>query len=116
MIVKLGNWARNPVVEKLCAGLLRIEGACKKTTPQRCLIQMGGETLASIGLENNVPVIEFVLNKEIYAEAHGAKFVRPHPLAQMARDGWLQAKPATAEEAGQIVDWIRTSIETAKES
>lgn len=116
MIVKLGNWARNPVVEQLCAGLLGIAGARKKTTPQRCLIQMSGETLASIGLENNSPVIEFVLSKEIYAEAHGAKFVRPHPLARMARDGWLQAKPETAEEADQVVAWVRTSIEAANKS
>lgn len=116
MIVKLGNWASNPVVEQLCEGLLKIAGAKKKTTPQRCLIQIRGETLASIGLENNVPVIEFVISKEIYAEAHGAKFVRPHPLAQMARDGWLQAKPETAEEAGQIVAWICASIEAANKA
>lgn len=111
MIVKIGNWANNTAVGALCDGLLAVPGASKKATPQRCMIRSGGETCASIGIESGVPVVEFLPTKEDYALAHGARFVKPHPLPQMARDGWLQARTGDAADLERIRLWIVASIE-----
>jgi hypothetical protein len=112
VIVKLGSWSNNPLVERLCKGLLEIPGTTRQSTPQRCIIRRDNSTFATLGVEKSRPVIEFVPGKSCFAEAHGSRFVKPHPLQQMAREGWLQAKPQDDEEAEMILRWIRSSVET----
>ena len=106
MIVKLGSWSKNPIVARICAGLEKISNVEKKTTPQRCIIRSGAQTLATLGVDEHVAVVEFRPGGDDYVAAHGSSFIRPHPLQQMARDGWLQARPGNEEEADLVISWI----------
>lgn len=67
------------------------------------------QTLAAIGLEGGKPVVEFCPTEHDYAEAHGSAFVKPHPLQQMARDGWLQGRPRSGDELDSIIGWIEAA-------
>lgn len=110
MIVKLGNWSKNPVISRICCRLMELPGSAKKTTPQRCHIKLGDTLLSSLGLEGGKPVVEFCPRKEDYAEAHGSSFIRPHPMKNMALDGWLQAHPENDEEADRVSGWIVAAV------
>lgn len=110
MIVKLGKWAHNADVEAFCENLLKIEGTKKKSTPQRCIIKRDEKTITSVGWEQSTLIIEFIAGAQKYADAHGAKFVRPHPLQQMAREGWLQAKPGNPEEINLVLEWVHSYV------
>jgi hypothetical protein len=110
MIIKLGGWAKHPLIAKICKRLERIEGIEKKTTPQRCFIKRGDETLATLGAEKGEAVVEFRPKEQDYVTAHGSSFVRPHPLKEMALKGWLQARPSNDSEADQVADWISAGL------
>jgi len=109
--VKLGGWADDPVVTMLCDRLTQIEGAVEQKTPQRCHVKLKGATIASLGVDRGRPVVEFRPRRDDYAAAHGSRFARPHPLTAMARDGWLQARPAEGAEAEQVLAWILAAAE-----
>ena len=110
VIVKLGNWSKNKDIERICDELLAIEGTSRKSTPQRCVIKLKKNTLTSIGMDSGKIVMEFLPSKAKYAEAHGTSFVKPHPLAQMAREGWLMARTEDSEEIDQVMGWIISSV------
>lgn len=111
MAVKLGGWADDPVVTMLCDRLTQIEGAVEQKTPQRCHVKLKGATIASLGVDRGRPVVEFRPRRDDYAAAHGSRFARPHPLTAMARDGWLQARPAEGAEAERVLAWILAAAE-----
>jgi hypothetical protein len=106
LIVKLGGWSKNPMVSGLCERLTALDGVSKKTTPQRCFIKLKGDTLATLGVEGGRPVVEFRTREKDYSEAHSSSFVIPHPQGAMARNGWLQSRPASQAEADSIFRWI----------
>jgi len=106
LIVKLGNWSKNRLAADLCERLTSLEGVSKRNTPQRCYLKLRGATLASLGLENNAPVVEFITREEDYAAAHSSAFVRPHPQPTMAKHGWLQARPAGQADIDKLYGWI----------
>ena len=106
MIVKLGNWSGNPLVAQLCEKLSALEGLSRRNTPQRCFFKLAGATLATVGIEQGKPVVEFLPREQDYAAAHGSHYVRPHPQTAMSRQGWLQARPATQPEADEVYAWI----------
>ena len=110
MIVRLDKWSKNASIERFCEKLLRLEGTERKATPQRCQITLRGQTLATIGLEAGRPVVEFRPGENEYAEAHGSTFIRPHPMRQMARDGWLQGKPESEADLESIIIWIEAAV------
>ena len=110
MIVRLDKWSKDPSITRFCDRLLSLPGAEKKSTPQRCQITVNGQSLASAGLEKGKLVIEFRPGKSKYAEAHGSPFVRPHPLQQMARDGWLQGRPDNDADLENILTWIEAAV------
>lgn len=110
MAIKLGGWANDPVVAMLCDRLAQVEGAVEQKTPQRCHVKLRGATVASLGVDRGRPVVEFRPRLDDYAAAHGSRFVRPHPLTAMARDGWLQAHPADRAEAERVLDWIMAAV------
>ena len=106
MIVKLGNWSGNPLVAGLCDKLSALEGVSRRNTPQRCFFKHKGATLATVGVEQGKPVVEFLPREQDYAAAHGSPFVRPHPQTTMSRQGWLQARPKEQPEADAVVTGI----------
>lgn len=110
VIVKLGNWSNNPSVKRVCDRLLAIEGTSSKATPQRFVIKRNRDTMASVGLEAGVIIMEFRPAKGKYAEAHSSSFVKTHPLAQMAKEGWLMANTKSDEETDKVISWILSSI------
>jgi hypothetical protein len=116
VIVKVGNWSRHPLANRLCEALLKLPGASKKSTPQRCVIRVDNTTVATVGVDKNDAVVEFLPCEECYAAAHGSGFVKPHPLQSMAREGWLQARPANEQECDQLADWLFTSVRTRHSS
>lgn len=116
MIVKVGSWNKNPIVSEFCLRLESLEGVSKKSTPQRCVIKANKATIATVGLENQKLVIEFLSRKCDFPEAHGADFCDVHPLPQLAKEGWLQARPSSSNEEDNIVAWIAaTRDEIVKE-
>jgi hypothetical protein len=112
VIVKLGSHNKNPMIAALCERISRLEGVSRRDTPQRCFLKLGDETLATLGIEEGTPVIEFRTRKVDYAAAHGSSFVVTHPQTVMARQGWLQARPTSGMETDKLVSWI---AELAKE-
>ena len=116
VIVRLDKWSKNSSITRFCDRLLAFEGTERRSTPQRCLITHSGQTLAAIGLESGKAVIEFRPDKDDYADAHGSAFVRPHPLQQMARDGWLQGHPETDADLESIITWVESAIDPAEHS
>ena len=109
MIVKVGNWMKNPLVVDMCQSLSSIENLQKHSTPQRCLLKTKNRTIAAIGLEKEKLVVEFTLQEENYALVHGNDYVTSHPLPQMAREGWLLAHPRNEQEIAQVSEWIKKS-------
>jgi hypothetical protein len=110
MIVNLGNWKKNPEIASICEQLGSIEQFSKKSTPQNCLFKVKSKTVVAIGLDDGVMTVEFALSEDNYALVHGNDFVVAHPLPQMAREGWLQARPTGAEQIATVVSWIKESI------
>jgi hypothetical protein len=106
LIVKLGSHSRNPVIAALCDRISGIAGVSKRDTPQRCFLKLGDETLATLGLEQGRPVVEFRTRDADYAAAHGSSFVVPHPQGMMAKQGWLQARPSAGEDSDKLFSWI----------
>ena len=107
----MGNWSKHPLVRRLCDELAAIEGASKKTTPQRCFIKLGDATLATLGVEKGKAIVEFKTSEDDYAAAHGSPYVRPHPLKAMAMEGWLQAEISEETQCRQVLSWILSALE-----
>lgn len=109
MIVKLGNWTSNPAVKKSVIACLPLKG--QAVNPRHsCMIKKNKNTLASIGIDAGSILVEFLPDKKDYAEAHGKSFVKPHALQQMAREGWLIARPVDEADTEEVISWISSSV------
>ncbi len=94
------------LLERLLTALERMPGLSIHRSGARVFVSRGGHTLCTVGRERGVTVVDFKPGPERRAAVDRARWVAKHPIPELKKAGFRQARVGTVREAETVLGWI----------